>query len=533
MLLSICTGKKYRKNKNKIHSDIDEVDDENSIAPVIFQQKHIDLPTNPQFDDELDTRRNKKGISIYVGGQLTPAIPPPNLNIVTGRNHNTYNNNNNNNNNHFDIDYAAINDEVPPKIKPRKESYGQKIIDTSSIGSISFSDADKSIISHRRYSSHITRSSISSHHERRRHYSDGPDNSFYDEVSMYELSRFNYFDLNEAAINNTSHKNTNNEEISQNIYLKHSSEEQNLMSFPEESLIHTNNKKHLSSSNINNLPNEIIEINENYINPNNTNNDKDNDNINVNNNNNNNDINNIELSERNSQSSNSSSISLSKSKSKSNDTNKTFHSEHIIESGKNSSKSEILESSESEMKTKNNKSLNKSDGNINSGINNDTTLKDPSPNKDGSDEIPTLTNNKDADTTENNIDSMNSMEKLKYIENSYDRIVGSALPMVENNNKEEYINQNNNVKITEDLNEYSLQDESSLFDDAPQEIRASYPIPSPKKKIKILIFGTRDSWYIQYENGEESWNNIPTFLQWRLEVIYIKEKLFLVILLFI
>jgi len=69
-----------------------------------------------------------------------------------------------------------------------------------------------------------------------------------------------------------------------------------------------------------------------------------------------------------------------------------------------------------------------------------------------------------------------------------------------------------------DLNEYSLQDDSSLFDEAPREIRATYPIPSPKKKIKLLIFGTRDSWYIQYENGEESWHNIPTFLQWRLEV---------------
>ena len=47
--------------------------------------------------------------------------------------------------------------------------------------------------------------------------------------------------------------------------------------------------------------------------------------------------------------------------------------------------------------------------------------------------------------TENDIDTMNSMEKLKYIENSYDRFMGNA---VEYNNKEEYTNQNNNVKIT-------------------------------------------------------------------------------------
>ncbi|ORX91095.1 hypothetical protein LY90DRAFT_709953 [Neocallimastix californiae] len=158
--------------------------------------------------------------------------------------------------------------------------------------------------------------------------------------------------------------------------------------------------------------------------------------------------------------------------------------------------SEISENSESKRTSKYN------------GINNDTTLKDPSNsnlvNRESNDEIPTLTNNKDTDITENDIDTMNSMEKLQYIENSYDRFMSNTLPSVEYNNKEEYTNQNSNVKITEDLNEYSLQDESSLFDDA--------------LKIKILIFGTRDSWYIQYEDGKESWNNIPTFLQWRLEI---------------
>eukprot|EP00833_Pecoramyces_ruminatium_P014720 jgi/Orpsp1_1/1188752/evm.model.d7180000066963.1 len=492
MLLSLCTGKKYRKNKKKYHNDIDDdVDDEN-IAPVIFQQKIIDLPSHPQFDNELETKNKKKGITIYVGGQLTPAIPP-NFNFINSSNDDSINYNHD----QFDIDNAAINDEAPPKIKPRNESYGQKILDTNSITSISFSDMDKSIISHRRYSSQINRHSISSSHiERNRRYSAGPDNSFYGKASEHEHSHFNYFNPDVITSNNFSYEVSDEDDNENNLSQKQ--ENQNLTAILKENNINTNNDDYEPQPSTYDLSNINYSINEIE------------NNMNINNDNN-------ELIEKKSLSEEtSSSTSNSESRSKTYDTNRTSQSE----SGSSQSVTENSESTESEMNTKCGKSMNKSDGNMNSGINNDTTLKDVtnSVNKDFNDEVPTLTNNKDSDITENenDIDAMNSEEKLKYIENSYDLFMSNAQPSVANN-KEEYSNQNNNAKITDDLNEYSLQDESSLFDDAPREIRATYPIPSPKKKIKILVFGSKDSWYIQYENGEESWNNLPTFLQWRLE----------------
>jgi len=155
MLLSFCTGKKYRnKRKQKYHNEIDDDDDEESVAQVIFQQKSLDLPTRPQFDDELENKNKKKGITIYVGGQLTPAIPP-NLNYVNRNNSDTSFNNDG-----YDIDNAAINDEAPP-IKPRNESYGKKILRSLSFTSTSMSEVDKSFTSNRRYSSQINRNSIS------------------------------------------------------------------------------------------------------------------------------------------------------------------------------------------------------------------------------------------------------------------------------------------------------------------------------------------------------------------------------------
>jgi len=473
MLLSLCTGKKFKhRNKHKYHNEVDDDDDEESVAQVIFQQKNIDLPTHPQFDDELENKNKKKGITIYVGGQLTPAIPP---NFNYG-----YRNSNDMSFNHedYDIDNAAINDEAPP-IKPRNESYGKKVLDSLSFTSTSMSEVDKSITSHRRYSSQINRLSTSSFSQRdhNRRYSAGPDNSFYGKAS--EHSRFNYFNTDFIASNNTSYE-TNEEDISQDILLKrHDNPNMNMTSILEENINYEPQKSMYDLSNMNKSLNEIQE------------------NIQSNGN---------DVSERRSSSESSSE----------NDENKSSPSESVTESGTTHSITETSDTEISEMLSKynnNNKSMNKSDPNIN----NDTTLKEPtnSVNKDSNEEIPTLTN-KDADTTENDIDTMNSLEKLKYIENSYDRFMGSALPTVATN-KEDYSNQAN-AKITDDLNEYSLQDDSSLFDEAPREIRATYPIPSPKKKIKLLIFGTRDSWYIQYENGEESWHNIPTFLQWRLEV---------------
>jgi len=479
MLLSFCTGKKYKKNKHKYHNEVDDDDDEESMAQVIFQQKYIDLPAHPQFDDELENKNKKKGITIYVGGQLTPAIPP-NLNYVSRNsddisfNHDSY-----------DIGNAAINDEAPP-IRPRNESYGQKVLDNLSFTSISMSEVDKSITSHRRYSSQINRlsnSSSSSHRKHNRRYSAGPDNSFYGKTSEYEYehSRFNYFDTDIIEVYNTSYE--TNDDISQNILPKRY-DSQNLTSIVEENMNGNDYNPLNSPYDMSHMKHAINEINGNKNNNDNTDN-----------------------SERRTSSSSSSS-------SKTYDSNK---SDSVTESGTTQSITETSDTEISELLSKYNRSMNKSDNNANSGLNNDTTLKDTttSVNKDNNDEIPTLTN-KDNDTTENDIDEMNSMEKLKYIEYSYDKFMSNTHPSVATN-KEDYTNQPN-TKITEDLNEYSLQDESSLFDDAPREIRATYPIPSPKKKVKLLIFGTRDSWYIQYENGEESWNNIPTFLQWRLEV---------------
>ncbi|ORX88130.1 hypothetical protein BCR32DRAFT_263803 [Anaeromyces robustus] len=509
MLLSLCTGRKFKnKNKHK-YDEVEDDDDEDNIAPVIFQQKYIDLPSHPQFDDELENRNKKKGITIYVGGQLTPAIPP-NLNYI-------YRNDNDNDNDddisfshsQFDIDNAAINDEAPPKIKPRNESYGKKLLDDLSITSVSMSEVDKSMTSHRRYSSQINRhSSSSSHREHNRRYSAGPDNSFYGKTSEQEYSRFNYFNTDIVAANNTSYE-TNEEDvdISQDILSKRLSNN-NLNSILEEENNDNNYEPQKSAYDLSNINYSLNEINENMnINDNIINN------MNINDNN----INNMNMNVNNNEHDYNQEISDKRSNYESSsehyNSNKVSHSGSGSESGTTQSVTETSETTESEMHSKYHN--NKSDINLH----NDTTLKDntTSLNKD---EIPTLTNNKDMDTTENDIDEMNSLEKLKYIENSYDRFMGSALPTVATN-KEDYSNQvnnNNNIKITEDLNEYSLQDDSSLFDEAPREIKATYPIPSPKRKIKLLIFGTRDSWYIQYENGEESWSNIPTFLQWRLEV---------------
>jgi len=478
MLLSLCTGKKFKKNKHKYHNEVDDDDDEESMAQVIFQQKYIDLPAHPQFDDELENKNKKKGITIYVGGQLTPAIPP-NLNYI-------YRNSDDISFNHdsYDIGNAAINDEAPP-IKPRNESYGQKVLDNLSFTSISMSEVDKSITSHRRYSSQINRLSNSSSSSRRNHnrrYSAGPDNSFYGKASEHEHSRFNYFDTDIIEVNNTSYE-TNEDDISQNI-LSRRHESQNLSSILEENINENNYNSQQSPYDMSHMKHAINEMNGN--------------------------ANNNDYSERRTSSSSSSS-------SKTYDSNKSSPSGSVTETGTTQSITETSDTEISELLSKYNRSMNKSDVNPNSGLNNDTTLKNTttSINKDSNEEMPTL-DNKDNDTTDNDIDAMNSMEKLKYIEYSYDKFMGNALPSPATN-KEDYTNQPN-MKITEDLNEYSLQDESSLFDDAPREIRATYPIPSPKKKVKLLIFGTRDSWYIQYENGEESWNNIPTFLQWRLEV---------------
>ncbi|ORX50083.1 hypothetical protein BCR36DRAFT_327642 [Piromyces finnis] len=491
MLLSLCTGKKYLKNKHKYHNEVEDDFDEESMAQVIFQQKYIDLPAHPQFDNELENKNKTKGITIYVGGQLTPAIPP-NLN---------YSNRNSGDMNFcqesYDFDNAAINDEAPP-IKPRNESCGQKILDNLSPTSVG--EDRKSIISHRRYSSQINRlsnsssSSYSHHQDYSRRYSAGPDNSFYGKATEQDYYNNNY-DNDIIEMNNTSYKPNNNEDISQSILRRH--ENQNLTSIMEENINENNVNSHDVPYDMSNMKISVNEINEN-----------------INNNDN-------DYSERRENSSSSSSTSTSSSKessSKTYDSNKYSSSGSVTEeSGTTQSVTETSDTEISEMLSKYSKTMNNNDYNTNSGLNNDTTLKDmPNPiNKINNEEIPTL-NNKDNDTIENDIDTMNSMEKLKYIEYSYDRFMGNALPSVATN-KEDYTNQPN-TKITENLNEYSLQDESSLFDEAPREIKATYPIPSPKKKIKLLIFGTRDSWYIQYENGEEAWNNIPTFLQWRLEV---------------
>jgi len=479
MLLSFCTGKKYRhKRKQKYHNEVDDDDDEESVAQVIFQQKSIELPTQLHFDNDLENKNKKKGITIYVGGQLTPAIPP-NLNYV-------YRNDNDIsfNSDQYDIDNAAINDEAPP-IKPRNESYGKKIIRSFSFTSSSMSDVDKSINSHRRYSSQINRNSIlsSSFHDHTRRYSAGPDNSFYGRASEYDQSRLNYFDNDIVAANNTSYE--TNDDLSQDVMSKPYGN-QNLTSIiEEEKIIDKNCESRKSAYDLSNINYSLNEINANMHNNN-------------------------DLSERRSSSSSSSS-NESRSKTSPSRSVTESASAHSITETSDAEISMILSKINNNNNNTNNNinnNINKSD--VNNGLNNDTTLKN------SNEEIPTLKNNNCTETTENDIDTMSSMEKLKYIENSYDRFMGNASPAVATN-KEDYIVQAN-MNIADDLNEYSLQDESSLFDEAPREIKATYPIPSPKKKIKLLIFGTRDSWYIQYENGEESWNNIPTFLQWRLEV---------------